>query len=137
MRITCSNCGKELNVPDSRAGKKGRCPGCKSILPIPKAEKEDAPFGLAPLSEPEEKVQPLLFDRGPKARCADCGIYVSTGDVLCDRCAGRTSKQAARTAEKNMRPKEVDSTKQPGYSQVQQLLRTIAFPLTFLMRLFK
>ncbi|NOZ20904.1 MAG: tetratricopeptide repeat protein [Planctomycetes bacterium] len=35
IRIECS-CGKVLNVPDTMAGQKGKCPGCGAMLTVPK-----------------------------------------------------------------------------------------------------
>ncbi|MCA9055969.1 MAG: PrsW family intramembrane metalloprotease [Planctomycetaceae bacterium] len=35
IRITCSDCGKTLKVPERLAGKKGRCPGCQAVVSIP------------------------------------------------------------------------------------------------------
>jgi hypothetical protein len=33
--VTCAGCGKKLNVPDTAAGKKGRCPGCRAVFDVP------------------------------------------------------------------------------------------------------
>ena len=35
IRVTCSNCSKVLNAPDSAAGKKGKCPACGEFFDIP------------------------------------------------------------------------------------------------------
>jgi DNA-directed RNA polymerase subunit RPC12/RpoP len=35
MLITCSGCSKKLNVPENLSGKKVRCPGCKTVIPVP------------------------------------------------------------------------------------------------------
>lgn len=35
IEITCLGCGKVLHVPDSAAGKKGKCPQCGAILQVP------------------------------------------------------------------------------------------------------
>jgi hypothetical protein len=35
--LTC-DCGKRLSVPEELAGKQVRCPGCKTILPVPAAK---------------------------------------------------------------------------------------------------
>ncbi|UCG56857.1 MAG: hypothetical protein JSU70_18565 [Phycisphaerales bacterium] len=37
IRFRCRRCGKGFSVPETRAGKKGKCPKCKSILVVPKA----------------------------------------------------------------------------------------------------
>ena len=38
IKVTCSNCGGVLHAPDDAGGKRGRCPTCGNILPIPAAE---------------------------------------------------------------------------------------------------
>jgi phage FluMu protein Com len=40
--IACTNCEKTLKVPDEMAGKKVRCPACKSVVLVPAANDEDA-----------------------------------------------------------------------------------------------
>jgi len=37
MILTCSECGKKLNVPDSSAGTRGKCPACGTIVNIPES----------------------------------------------------------------------------------------------------
>jgi len=52
ITVTCPQCGKKLNAPDSAAGKQARCPGCKATmtLPNPAAVAAEPP----PLPDPEE-----------------------------------------------------------------------------------
>lgn len=38
IKVTCSNCGGVLHAPDDAGGKRGRCPTCGNILPIPPVE---------------------------------------------------------------------------------------------------
>ena len=33
--VTCPECGAGLEAPDELAGKKGTCPHCKNVLPVP------------------------------------------------------------------------------------------------------
>ena len=35
IKVTCSNCGGVLHAPDDSGGKRGRCPTCGNVLPIP------------------------------------------------------------------------------------------------------
>jgi len=37
IKVTCSNCGGVLHAPDDAGGKRGRCPTCGNVLPIPAA----------------------------------------------------------------------------------------------------
>lgn len=43
IKVTCSNCGGVLHAPDDAGGKRGRCPTCGNILPIPAAGGADLP----------------------------------------------------------------------------------------------
>jgi hypothetical protein len=73
IKFCCENCGQKISVPEIHAGKKGKCPKCKSIVVVPtlkqipaqKAEasvqpgKEDGVFEkrLEIPREPESKTQ--------------------------------------------------------------------------------
>jgi len=52
IEFPCLNCGKYLRVSDTKAGKKGKCPGCGNILHVPPATAaSDRETGEAPASE--------------------------------------------------------------------------------------
>jgi len=42
IKFRCKNCGQKISVPESHAGKKGKCPKCKSIVVIPKIKAADS-----------------------------------------------------------------------------------------------
>ncbi|NQT19188.1 MAG: hypothetical protein HQ592_05750, partial [Planctomycetes bacterium] len=54
IKLTCKMCTKELEVPNSFAGKRGKCPYCMEVLDIPAA---GAPSAAEP--EPEPKLKQL------------------------------------------------------------------------------
>ncbi len=56
MSITfqCEHCRKEVQAPDSAAGKRGKCPHCGQSNYIPQPVSEDDLLPLAPLDEEEE-----------------------------------------------------------------------------------
>jgi predicted Zn finger-like uncharacterized protein len=63
MQVTCSNCQSKIRVPDSAAGKKGKCPKCGNIIAIPALA---APEDVA--SEPIAETPPSSafdFEAGP------------------------------------------------------------------------
>ena len=35
IAVSCPNCGKNLKVPDDRAGKMAKCPGCMKTFTVP------------------------------------------------------------------------------------------------------
>jgi predicted Zn finger-like uncharacterized protein len=83
MQITCSSCQAKIRVPDSAAGKKGKCPKCGTAITIPAAEPpteelsaSGSPFdfgGEAPAAPPrkgkspaaEDEIQEEPADAGP------------------------------------------------------------------------
>jgi predicted Zn finger-like uncharacterized protein len=38
MQVTCGNCQSKIRVPDSAAGKKGKCPKCGNVIAIPELD---------------------------------------------------------------------------------------------------
>ena len=52
IRFSCAECGRPICVPITHAGKKGKCPKCKSTVVIPGRENSD--------------IDSLLFDLPPK-----------------------------------------------------------------------
>jgi predicted Zn finger-like uncharacterized protein len=66
MQVTCDQCQSKIRVPDSAAGKKGKCPKCGAIIAIPAAEA--APSKPAPPAPAGS-----LFDFGEEAAPAKPG----------------------------------------------------------------
>jgi hypothetical protein len=67
IRFDCLSCGKKLTVPDDRAGKLGKCPGCKETFRIPGGDAEDEiPEELETVSE-----APARSDPPPQMRSDD------------------------------------------------------------------
>jgi len=58
----CKHCGKKIEAPDKLAGKRGRCPKCRTTLIIPgPAEEESGPLRLQPLDTEEEQERHRLW----------------------------------------------------------------------------
>jgi len=47
MKLACPHCGKLLQVPETSAGKKGKCPACQTVFVIPEAPSEAPPAEAA------------------------------------------------------------------------------------------
>jgi hypothetical protein len=74
----CKHCGKKIEAPDKLAGKRGKCPKCRTTLMIPAlAEAEDAPLRLQPLDSEEEQERHRLWSE----------TYNITQTVLSERAA--------------------------------------------------
>src|SRR5882724_8138358 len=69
MHVTCSNCQSKIRVPDSAAGKKGKCPKCGNVITIPSLgaptdEPAPEPAAEAPAGSPFD----FSSDEPPPAR---------------------------------------------------------------------
>jgi len=55
IKFRCEHCHKEVNAPDTAAGKRGKCPYCGqgSYIPAPVSDEDVLP--LAPIDEEEER----------------------------------------------------------------------------------
>ena len=53
IKFHCKNCGQEIGVPEIHAGKKGKCPKCKNIVVVPKAENAAPVAGKSNFSDSE------------------------------------------------------------------------------------
>jgi len=89
-------CGKNLNIPDSLAGKAVKCPGCSKVLKVP-AAKPQAP-ARAPAQAPataassfddgslEDLFNEEGFNQKVEAVCPACRGDMKAGAVLCTKC---------------------------------------------------
>jgi ubiquitin-protein ligase len=80
IAFVCPHCQKAFNVPDSYAGRKARCKGCRSELRVPAAVVREA----AVASKPPLRVRRLMSDaelmRSTFARHPAISIDATTGD---------------------------------------------------------
>ena len=63
IAIQC-NCGARMRVPAAKAGKRGKCPKCNSVLDIPSASQPDLPTAAAPVVAEDGRI---------KFACDSCG----------------------------------------------------------------
>jgi hypothetical protein len=91
IRFNCS-CGREMNVKDSLAGKKGKCPACGQIVEVP-ASSEPEPVPL----EVEKKVEaaPPPAPTVETKPCRHCKKLIPVDAVFCTSCGThlRTGKK--------------------------------------------
>ena len=80
IKVTCSNCGGVLHAPDDAGGKRGRCPTCGNILPIPAAGGGGSP---APAVEPPRpaRANPSFGDIALGDKAASPGFPARTADA--------------------------------------------------------
>lgn len=62
ITFSCEHCGKKIKAPESKAGRKGKCPKCNQTIriPLPSDETDDAPKAA-----PQKKPPPQDSGDGP------------------------------------------------------------------------
>lgn len=90
IKVTCGSCGREMNVKDALAGKKGKCPGCGGIIEVPMPE---TPVEAAP-EPPQTPPEPAAAEEEMKP-CVHCGKPLPVNAVFCVHCGThlRTGKK--------------------------------------------
>lgn len=78
LRVQCPTCGKTLGVPESAAGREGKCNACGSKLFVPKVA---APVALEPPMAPPpaaERRCPFCSEaiQATASKCRWCGEYL-------------------------------------------------------------
>jgi DNA-directed RNA polymerase subunit RPC12/RpoP len=84
IRFHCENCGRKFSVPQTKAGKKGRCPKCKNIVVVPKVEDtksiaNQTRAGASEISSKDSILDSRLFDVPQESGMA--GHPAAQGDV--------------------------------------------------------
>lgn len=74
MPVDCPQCGKQLMVPVTAAGKQGRCPACSNVFqltapPVAELVPEEPDYGLQAL--PEQPAAPAINPYAPSAAPAN------------------------------------------------------------------
>jgi hypothetical protein len=66
ISMKCPQCGKKLNAPDSAAGKRARCPHCKTIVTLPAASAPppDELLDAEPMQEQPQDEYGMAGDAG-------------------------------------------------------------------------
>ncbi len=80
IRVTCQ-CGQSLNVPDTMAGKSGKCPKCQQTIRIPAAEAVSGAGTTSKPSSPAKPTKPSPAGMQPNQRGAMAGLLDAAGLV--------------------------------------------------------
>jgi len=79
IKFHCNNCGRKFSVPQTHAGKKGKCPKCKNIIVVPKIQTtssvtEPTNAGAAEVSSKSSSYDSALLDIPQKDKIQDLPI---------------------------------------------------------------
>ena len=62
IKFQCRKCGKRFAVPEIQAGKKGKCPKCKSIVVVPRPSTSDSTTGQSHSGHPQAGSKKSPYD---------------------------------------------------------------------------
>lgn len=80
MKIECSACSASLKVPDTLAGKRGKCPKCSAVIDIPVLPLESAePSGPPATEKQKEYARSLGIDFPPDITKKEISALISKG----------------------------------------------------------
>jgi hypothetical protein len=65
IKFHCKNCGQKISVPDVHAGKKGKCPKCKTIVVVPEINND---ISLKPQDSHTDNLQYIQQPSKPELR---------------------------------------------------------------------
>jgi HEAT repeat protein/S1-C subfamily serine protease len=65
IRVTCPDCDKQIQVADTLAGRRVKCPKCTALIPVPSPDEDDIP-----VLEGIEEDEPRAPAKGPKKTAA-------------------------------------------------------------------
>ncbi|HEX5105084.1 MAG TPA: hypothetical protein VFV87_14795 [Pirellulaceae bacterium] len=114
--VACPQCGKNLMVPASVAGKQGRCPACQHVFVIP-----------APPVFDEDDLEPIPdlapLDNGPYAPLAADPFAPSAGNPFAGTTGGNNAMQPAQP--QGYHP-NYQATAQPQHALANQYMANAA-----------
>ena len=95
IRIDCPECQARFQVDDRHAGKKGRCPRCKTVIQVPEADKEDHAVAGPITAVPEAQ---LIETAAVPVEDSDGGTYeLASGPERASRIAAKLAAAKPRS----------------------------------------
>jgi hypothetical protein len=95
IEVRCEHCGKTMQVQDSSAGTRGRCPFCKEVIQVPPLTSvvRAKPVSKVPSPSAQLPVSPVIVDASPisspkssggeETIYSDPDVVVTTSRILC------------------------------------------------------
>lgn len=120
IAFKCTSCGKALRAAPENAGKKIKCPGCATVVPIPAANGGASAAPPKPAAKPASKPAPAAASKTPPppttpapgavATCTACGAKVRTKPewagkaIKCPKCQAPIKIPAAAAPPSPIKP---------------------------------
>lgn len=122
IHLQCEHCGRKLKVSDTRAGKTGRCPRCKSAVVVPAVETS---LNAGP-AHPEEGV---TRPTDPVRDGAFLDLPEASPIPLAAASARPTSEESAQTAHEADEGAAIERIEPGGGSRMSWPMGAVLFPL--------
>jgi len=108
IKFVC-DCGRELNLKDEFAGKKGKCPGCGAVIHVPTPEETEAQ-AAALAAAAEAEAAPEIPPEVATKPCVHCKKLIPAEAIFCVHCGThlRTGKKHEGGAEGEGEDEEFD-----------------------------
>jgi len=119
ITFRCDKCGQRFKVPEIQAGKKGRCPKCKSTLAVPawpEAPAQSAGMVHFTCSMCRQEIEEPETSRGKLVECPHCNCYVAVP----------SEKISADETGASIQPGKEDDVFDKGPEELQRLEGEIA-----------
>jgi len=125
IEFCCKRCNQKISVPKTFAGKKGKCPKCKNIVVVPKAEKvgpvaNQNDFSDLKIGSGISDLDPALFDIPQKSETAS---RLSSQDGVTDRTFEALQKLEEKPG--------IDETEQLGERKLPCFIDIFLYPMSF------
>jgi hypothetical protein len=133
IKFNCKSCGQKFSVPESHAGKKGKCPKCNNIIVIPKQAEH---------ARPDKSRITVTFacSIGNLIECPHCSCYVevpleiipaekTTAPVQPGKEDG-VSEKALEAPQKPEVEKEAEETEPAGKRKLPWLVDIFLYPVS-------
>lgn len=103
IEFPCPHCGKQMRTPDSSAGKKGRCPSCGGVAPIPARAASAA--GTAGVSSGTRSAREAASPRQPAGK-GGAAVRTADGKIAfsCGQCGHKVRVPASFAGKKGKCP---------------------------------
>jgi len=123
IKFNCKSCGQKFSVPDSRSGKKGRCPKCKNVVFVPEIQAtnsltEQSNSGVPEVSSKSSADNLTLLNALEKDRIQDEPIGLSS-----------VPEQATKY-EQELEEEPPDDTEAPAERKLPWVIDIFLYPIS-------